>query len=122
MLIKNEISELREMLSKYNNGLLSETKVMTKLSIYSEIAKRVHLILKAYALAYQTKTMYPDAQKVITDLLSDPVKTEDLKDETYKDEIGSPCLACEHRDEDKNSSVCMNCEERIEYCRILEAS
>ncbi len=27
----------------------------------------------------------------------------------------SPCLACEHRDRDKNSEECVNCEDRIKY-------
>jgi len=32
-------------------------------------------------------------------------------------EARSPCLTCEHRDEDKNCERCANCRLRIEYAR-----
>jgi hypothetical protein len=34
----------------------------------------------------------------------------------------TPCLECPMKNEDKNNSVCLNCDKRIRYVRYLQRS
>jgi len=47
-LIEKEIEELRELNVKVSDGTISKEEVLTKIAVYSQVEKRMNLLLRAY--------------------------------------------------------------------------
>jgi hypothetical protein len=56
-LLDEEITEMRQMLSQYDTGVITDEEIKTKIKIYEQIEKRAKLILEAYVVGYKYDLM-----------------------------------------------------------------
>ena len=54
--MEQELKELRQMVSDFDSGIVSAKKINTKIGIYSQIEKRMALMVKVTALSQDAKT------------------------------------------------------------------